>query len=68
MSDGRVQLWFVVCGLWGAVCILNCDIANAWYRGEQKCEPARYCEDRQYRQYWQTVLGARAFNGPTDGA
>lgn len=35
--------------------------------GEQKCEPARYCEDRQYRQYWQTVLGARAFNGPTDG-
>lgn len=20
--------------------------------GEQKCEPARYCEDRQYRQYW----------------
>ena len=28
MSDGRVQLWFVVCGLWGAVCILNCDIAK----------------------------------------
>ena len=31
--------------------------------GEQKCEPAQYCEDRQYRQYWQTVLSARAFNG-----
>ncbi len=36
--------------------------------GEQKCEPVRYYEDRQYRQYWQTVLDARAFNGPTYGA
>ncbi|BAQ28331.1 hypothetical protein BBKW_0196 [Bifidobacterium catenulatum subsp. kashiwanohense JCM 15439 = DSM 21854] len=36
--------------------------------GEQKCEPARYREDRQYRQYWQTVLDACAFNGPTYGA
>lgn len=23
--------------------------------GEQKCEPARYCEDRQYRRYWARV-------------
>lgn len=67
MSDGRVQLWFVVCGLWGAVCILAI-LRMRGIAGEQKCEPAQYCEDRQYRQYWQTVLGARAFNGPTYGA
>lgn len=38
--------------LWGAVCILNCDIANAWYRGRTEVRTGAILR----RQTVQTVL------------